>query len=43
MALDKKKARADHTVVNNSSDLDRLRPVVQELLENVLLQHARGR
>ena len=43
MPLDKKKSGADHTVVNNSSDLDQLRPVVQQLLENVLAKFARGR
>ena len=34
-ALDKKRSRADHVVVNNSSDLDELRNTVLDLLSGL--------
>ena len=34
-ALDKKRARADHVVANNSSDLDELRSSVDDILQSI--------
>lgn len=41
-ALDKKRARADHVVVNNSSDLAELRSAVSDLLTQLGLQTTRS-